>query len=113
MKNSGDNVFQGIPVGEQEQSFVAAFLASHDLAAESQRAFLGDIKKFARWFTTANKERFCVQRVTTRDIADFRDSLRREQGQAVATSIERWSWFGGSSTGWPNTATSHTTPPRS
>jgi site-specific recombinase XerD len=85
MKNSGDNVFQGIHVGEQEESFVADFLASNDLATESQRAFLGDIKKFARWFTTANKERFCVQRVTTRDIADFRDCLHREQGQAVAT----------------------------
>src|SRR5579871_3747649 len=85
MNNSGDNVFQGMPVGEQEESFVAAFLANNDFAAESQRAFLGDMKKFARWFTAANKERFIVQRVTTRDIADFRDYLHREQGQAVAT----------------------------
>jgi site-specific recombinase XerD len=85
MKNSTDNVFAKIPVGEHEQSFVTAFLSSHDFAAETQKAFLADIKKFARWFTDANKERFSVQRVTTRDIADFRDCLHREQGQAVST----------------------------
>ena len=33
----------------------------------------------------ANREPFVVGRVTTRDIADFRDHLRRQQGQAVAT----------------------------
>jgi integrase/recombinase XerC len=85
VKNPTDNVFETIPVGEQEQSFVTAFLASHDFAAETQKAFLSDFKKFARWFTTANKETFFVQRVTTRDIADFRDCLRREQAQAVST----------------------------
>ena len=37
------------------------------------------------WFTAANAEPFRVARVTTRDITDFRDHLRREQNQAVAT----------------------------
>ena len=43
------------------------------------------MRKFASWFNSANRERFVVGRVTTRDVADFRDHLRREQGQAVAT----------------------------
>ena len=33
----------------------------------------------------ANAEPFRVGRVTTRDVTDFKDGLRREQGQAVAT----------------------------
>ena len=44
-----------------------------------------DIRKFARWFSSSNKEPFAVDRVTVRDITDFRDHLRRDQGQAVAT----------------------------
>jgi len=43
------------------------------------------VRKFARWFTSANKELFRASRVTTRDISDFQDHLRREKGQAVAT----------------------------
>ena len=34
---------------------------------------------------SANKEPFKLGRVTTRDVTDFRDYLRREKGQAVAT----------------------------
>jgi integrase/recombinase XerC len=39
----------------------------------------------ARWFVQVNNEPLTVGRVTTRDITDFRDYLRREKGQAVAT----------------------------
>lgn len=85
MKNSGDNVFAGIPVGGSEASLFSDFLAAHDLADHSRRAFTQDIKKFAKWFTTSNGERFGIGRVTTRDITDFRNHVRREQKQAVAT----------------------------
>ncbi len=85
MKNSGDNVFGAIPVGEREPCLWMSYLAAHDFALPSRRAMTNDVKKFARWFTTANKEPFRVERVTMRDVADFRDHLRREQGQAVAT----------------------------
>ncbi len=61
------------------------FLDAHDFSADTRRAFTQDVRKFARWFSTANKERLVISRVTTRDITDFRDHLRREQGQAVAT----------------------------
>ena len=85
MKNCGDNVFAGIPVGGNEASLFGEFLAAHDLADHSRRAFANDIKKFAKWFTTSNGERFTIGRVTTRDITDFRNYLRRDEGQAVAT----------------------------
>ena len=37
------------------------------------------------WFVQTNGERFTVGRVTTRDIADFKNHLRRDRGQAVPT----------------------------
>lgn len=85
MKNSGDNVFDGIPVAKDEASHFDHYLGNHDFAAETRRAVAQDVRKFARWFTTANKEPFQASRVTTRDVTDFRDYLRREKGQAVAS----------------------------
>jgi integrase/recombinase XerC len=84
-QNRGDNVFAGIPVGQEEGALFAAYLAGHDFSANSRRAFTQDVRKFAAWFSSANREPFTLGRVTTRDVADFRDHLRREQGQAVAT----------------------------
>jgi len=85
MKNSGDNVFYGILVGEREPSMFTDFLAAHDFAPPTRKALGSDLRKFARWFSTANKEPFRIARVTTRDLTDFRDHLRRDKGQAVAT----------------------------
>ncbi len=85
MKNSGDNVFEGIPAGEQEASLFDQFLRDHDFSPHTRRAFANDVRKFARWFSTANHEPFVVGRVTVRDITDFRDHIRRDGGQAVAT----------------------------
>ena len=82
-QNSGDKVFEGIPVGLEEATHFASFLAANDLSANSRRAITQDVRKFARWFASANKEPFVVGRVTTRDITDFRDDLRRNQNQAV------------------------------
>ena len=84
-QNSGDNVFAGIPVGKEEASLFTGFLNAHDFAPDTRRAFAQDARKFARWFAASNREPLVVGRVTTRDIADFRDQLRREHGQAVAT----------------------------
>ena len=85
MKNSGDNVFKGIRVGPTEASLFNQFLAGHDFSANSRRAFVQDVRKFASWFAKANHEPLKVGRVTVRDISDFRDCLRREKNQAVAT----------------------------
>ncbi len=84
-KNSGDNVFRGVPVAGDEATLFSQFLDSQDLAPNSRRAFAQDMRKFGQWFTTANREPLAVKRVTVRDITDFREKLRREQGQAVAT----------------------------
>ena len=84
-QNSGDNVFPSIPVGQNEASLVSQFLAANDLAENSRRAIVNDLRKFARWFAESNAEPFTVGRVTTRDVADFRDHLRRVREQAVAT----------------------------
>ncbi|WP_337173525.1 site-specific integrase [Paludisphaera sp.] len=82
---SGDKVFEGIPAGPDESGLVLAFLDGNDFSAQTRRAFVNDLKKFARWFTEANREPFVVARVTTRDVGDFRDHLRRGKCQAVAT----------------------------
>jgi len=95
-QNSGDKVFEGIPVGKEEAALFAAFLTGHDFSKNTRRAFSQDVRKFARWFSSANRERFTVSRITTRDVTDFREHLRREQGQAVATvnrclvTLRRW-----------------------
>ncbi|WDI39872.1 tyrosine-type recombinase/integrase [Bremerella sp. P1] len=83
-KNPSDNVFDNIPVGKDEARLFGEYLGSSDLSANSQRAIVNDLRKFARWFVNANRETLTFARVTTRDITDFRDSLR-DQGQAVAT----------------------------
>lgn len=83
--NSGDKVFDGVMVGAGEADLFRSFLATHDFAPPTVKAFSLDLKKFARWFTDSNREPFTMKRVTTRDVADFRDSLRRDRGQAVAS----------------------------
>ncbi len=84
-QNWGDNVFLGLRVGGDEPSLFVRFLDAHDFAPNSRRAMSQDVRKFARWFAEANAEPFVVSRVTTRDITDFKDHFRRNQGQAVAT----------------------------
>lgn len=83
--NPGDSVFHGLPVGPGEADRFTAFLAAHDFSRHTRRAFGLDTRTFAAWFAEANREPFTVGRVTTRDITDFRDYLRREKGRAVAT----------------------------
>jgi integrase/recombinase XerC len=60
-------------------------MGAHDFAANTRLAVVQDLRKFAAWFSQANAEPFCIKRVTTRDVTDFKDGLRRQQGQAVAT----------------------------
>lgn len=55
MKNSGDNVFDGIPVGDKEPSLFVGFLAAHDFGGHTRRVTVG--------------------RVTLRDIVDLVDGL--------------------------------------
>jgi integrase/recombinase XerC len=84
-KNWSDNVFGTTPVGPGEAALVTAYLADQDYAANSRRVVLQDVRKFAAWFAQANAEPFRIARVTTRDVTDFKDYLRRDRGQAVTT----------------------------
>jgi site-specific recombinase XerD len=74
-----------IPVADGQAALVVGFLDGHDFSPNTRRAFVNDLRKFAAWFTTANKEPFAVGRVTVRDVTDFRTWLRQDQGQATAT----------------------------
>lgn len=84
-ENWSDNVFSGVPTGPDEAALFARFMGSLDLAANSRRAMAQDVRKFASWFSTSNKEPFVISRVTTRDVTDFKEHLRRDKQQAVAT----------------------------
>ena len=85
MKNWEENVFKGIRVGKEEGLLVRTFLKAHDYVPGTRKGIVLDLRKLAEWFTQANKEPFVSKRVTARDVSDFRDYLRREKGQAVAT----------------------------
>lgn len=61
------------------------FLRSNDFSANTRRAFKQDLDKFTRWFSTTNREAFQFAGITTADVSGFRDHLRRDLGQAVAT----------------------------
>lgn len=84
-QNSDDNVFAGLISGPEEAGLVVAYLADHDFSPHTRRAVRNDLRKFARWFSEANREPFTVKRVTLRDVTDFRSYLHRERRQAVAS----------------------------
>lgn len=84
-RNTGDKAFEGVPAGDGEAARFTEYLAAFDTAPATRRAYAADLHKFVLWFTRANNEPFRAARVTTRDITDFRDHLRRDRGQAVAS----------------------------
>ena len=80
-----DNVFKNISTGKNEQIYFRQFLDSHDFSIHTVKAFIFDIRKFAKCFTTANKEPFDCSRVTTMDMTSFKRYMREEKQQKVAT----------------------------
>lgn len=84
-QNSADKVFENLSVGPEEAALFLRFLTSHDFAPNTRQAMVQDLQKFAKWFSESNRESFVVGRVTTRDVSDFKDHLRRDKQQAVAT----------------------------
>jgi len=66
-------------------TLVNRFLEAHDFSRHTDRAIRSDLVKFAKWFVSANNERFDPTRVTVRDVADFREHLTCVRRQAVAT----------------------------
>lgn len=84
-KNSEHNVFRGISIRQKQEKIFSEFLDEQDISKHTRQALVLDIRKFAKWFSTANSEPWDVERVTVRDITDFREYLRREKKQAVTT----------------------------
>lgn len=87
-RNWGDNAFRGIPVRDEQASWLNQYHEAHDFSPQTRKAITSDLRKFAAWFSQANGEPFDVRRVTVRDITDFREHLRRDRQQAV-TSVNR------------------------
>ncbi|MGE3408668.1 MAG: tyrosine-type recombinase/integrase [Pirellulales bacterium] len=85
MKNPTDNDFDPVPPSDGEAALINRFLADNDFSLNTRRAFAQDLGKFSNWFAQANREPFRISRVTTRDVSDFRDHLRRDKQQATAT----------------------------
>ena len=84
-QNRGDKLFRNTPVAPETAGRVSEYLDASDLSENSRRAVANDLRKFAVWFFEVNHEPLSLARVTTRDLCDFRDTLRREREQAVAT----------------------------
>ena len=85
MSFSADIVFDGIDAAIGESERFASFLATSDFSVNTRKARTNDARKFARWFTQANGESFAVNRVTQRDVVDFKQHARRTEGQSVST----------------------------
>ena len=83
--NSGDNIFEGVPVAPQEPGLVGRFLSSHDLSPHTVRAIRFDLRKFAEYFFAMNSEPFDTKRITMMDVTSFKRYLREERRQAVST----------------------------
>lgn len=84
-QNWGDKAFAGVRSGDQERDLFHRVLDSTDYSSSSRRAVAGDLNSFMIWFNKRNGEAFVLDRVTTRDITDFRAHLREEKGLAVAS----------------------------
>jgi len=84
-QNCGDNVFDGILVDTELTGIANEYFLACDFSANTYRAVRNDLRKFATWFLESNKEPLNIKRITTRDVADFRDFARSNQNQAVAT----------------------------
>jgi len=84
-KNPEHNVFRNITIRPEQDVLFTKFLREQDMSHHTSEALIMDIRKFAKWFSTANSEPWDVGRVTVRDVADFREHLHREKRQAVAT----------------------------
>ena len=85
MTFSRDIVFQDIDAGPDESMRFASFLNHSDFSDNTRKARSNDLRKFAKWFTNANGEWFTADRTTQRDVIDFRQHLRRKEGQSIST----------------------------
>jgi site-specific recombinase XerD len=84
-KNTEHNVFRNISIRPKQDTLFFEFLREQDISSHTVEALIMDVRKLAKWFSAANSEPWDVQRVTVRDITDFREYLHREKRQATST----------------------------
>ena len=60
--NYEHNVFQGILTKPKQEELFSEFLAEQDISLNTVEALILDIRKFAKWFTTANQESWANRR---------------------------------------------------
>ena len=80
-----DKGFEGIRSGERERTLFIQFLEAKDFRPNTLRAISSDIRQFMLWFNEKNGEQFVIDRVTTRDVTNFRNHMRNTKGLAVST----------------------------
>lgn len=72
-------------MSNSESILFSKFLDVNDFSELTLKALRHDYQKWVGWFEQINEEQYSSQRVTIRDVTDFRKHLREERGQAVAT----------------------------
>ncbi len=80
IKNSLNNVTAVVDADLQR---VMCALLGEDYSDNSRRALISDIKHFFLWYTQVNGETFQFDRVTERDIRDYRDTMKKELSVAT------------------------------
>lgn len=76
----------GSDPGAEVVSLLDSYLTGHDFSTHTCRAVRIDLKKFASWFIATNKEQFVLNRITVRDVIDFKKYLNDERKKAVAST---------------------------
>ena len=84
-ENCEHNVFGDLSARLGQGQLFCEFLKMLDVSDNTIDALTLDMRKFAKWFSTANSEPWDVDRVTVRDITDFRNYLRTQKKQASST----------------------------
>ena len=103
MKNCGDNVFKGIPVGADEPSlFSATSLLPTIWLTIPEGRVRNDIKKFARWFTASNGEWFTSVGSRPETLPTSEIISGGTEAKPWRRSTATWSPFAASSAGWLN-----------
>jgi site-specific recombinase XerD len=69
----------------KQEDLFSEFLQEQDISVNTVNALILDVRKFSKWFTTANHEPWDIERVTIRDVSDYKEHLRTQKQQAVST----------------------------
>jgi integrase/recombinase XerC len=83
--NWGDKAFRGVRSRPGQRELFEEFLSEKDFRLNTTRAIASDLRRFINWFVERNGEDFTVDRVTLRDVTDYKNYRRTEMGMSIAT----------------------------